>query len=81
MLLTKLPAHGESEQLIVNIYSALLAVTPAQLSEIFMGLPYRAAEYTEVSLSSIRATANIIHYLCLDNYQPYSIAYSLQNDK
>ena len=46
-----------------------------------MGLPYRAAEYTEVSLSSIRATANIIHYVCLDNYQPYSIAYSLQNDK
>ena len=27
MLLTKLPAHGESEQLIVNIYSALLVVT------------------------------------------------------
>ena len=77
MLLTKLPAHGESEQLIVNIYSAFLLL----LSEIFMGLPYRPAEYTEVSLSSIRATANIIHYLCLDNYQPYSIAYSLQNDK
>ena len=41
-------------------------VTPPQVSEIFRGLPYRAAENTEVSLSSIRATANIIHYLCLD---------------
>ena len=44
-----------------------------------MGLPYRAAEYTEVSLSSIRATANIIHYLCLETIN--HISYSLQNDK
>ena len=44
-----------------------------------MGLPYRAAEYTEVSLSSIRATANITHYLCLETIN--HISYYLQNYK